>query len=58
MKPLTEKEPWHSLCVECGPNVKLDEDGCCGTCGGSAVGSWLWTRLKRRKARPSKEKKR
>lgn len=31
-----------ALCVECGPNVRIDEDGCCITCGGSAVGTWLF----------------
>jgi hypothetical protein len=33
-------EVW-SLCVECGPNVRTDEDGCCAMCGGTAVGTWL-----------------
>ncbi len=47
-KVLTEQEPWYSLCVECGPNVSLDQDGCCGACGGTAIGSWLETRLKAR----------
>lgn len=32
-----------SLCLECGPNVDTDEDGCCGMCGGSATGSYLDT---------------
>ena len=36
----TVGEGW-SLCVECGPNVCVDEDGCCASCGGSAIGSWL-----------------
>jgi hypothetical protein len=36
----TPTELW-SLCVECGPNVRTDEDGCCATCGGAAVGTWL-----------------
>lgn len=30
-----------SLCVECGPNVKVDEDGCCKSCGATATGAWL-----------------
>jgi hypothetical protein len=29
-----------SLCVECGPNVGCDEDGCC-SCGATCVGNWL-----------------
>lgn len=29
-----------TFCVECGPNVKVDEDGCCVTCGGNAMGRW------------------
>jgi hypothetical protein len=32
---------WHSLCVNCGPNVGLDEDGLCATCGATATGDWL-----------------
>lgn len=30
-----------TLCVECGPNVVVDEDGCCELCGNGAVGSWV-----------------
>lgn len=30
-----------TLCVECGPNVRIDEDGCCLGCGASAIGHWL-----------------
>lgn len=30
-----------TLCVECGPDVRVDEDGCCETCGAQATGSWL-----------------
>jgi hypothetical protein len=30
-----------TLCVECGPNVAIDEDGCCVTCGATAIGTWL-----------------
>lgn len=30
-----------TLCVECGPDVRIDEDGCCALCGGTAVGTWL-----------------
>ena len=29
-----------SLCVECGPDVRVDEDGCCAACGASAMGPW------------------
>lgn len=35
------KHPWYSLCVECGPNVSVDEDGCCAACGATAMGAWL-----------------
>ena len=31
----------NTLCPECGPNVIVDEDGCCATCGGTATGAWL-----------------
>lgn len=34
-------DEWHSLCVECGPNVGVDEDGCCATCGATAMGAYL-----------------
>lgn len=30
-----------TLCVECGPSVAIDEDGCCVTCGNGAVGRWV-----------------
>jgi hypothetical protein len=33
--------PRHTFCVECGPDVSIDEDGCCLSCGNGAVGSWL-----------------
>lgn len=36
---MTKARP--TLCVECGPGVQIDEDGCCVTCGGGATGSWL-----------------
>lgn len=29
------------LCVECGPAPRIDEDGCCASCGGAAMGTWL-----------------
>lgn len=29
-----------SFCVECGPGVAVDEDGCCTGCGNSATGPW------------------
>lgn len=38
---IVDKRPPKSLCLECGPNVPVDEDGCCGTCGRDAVGPWL-----------------
>lgn len=34
-----------SFCVECGPNVRVDEDGCCVTCGCQAVGDALPGRM-------------
>ncbi len=44
--PLPEPEKqdataWRTLCVECGPNVFIDVDGCCTTCGATATGTWL-----------------
>lgn len=30
-----------TLCPECGPNVAIDEEGCCATCGATATGRWL-----------------
>ena len=33
--------PRRTFCVECGPDVSIDEDGCCLSCGTSAVGRWL-----------------
>ena len=27
------EERVRTLCPECGPNVKIDEDGCCTACG-------------------------
>jgi hypothetical protein len=29
----------NTFCPECGPNVSIDEDGCCVTCGATAIGS-------------------
>jgi hypothetical protein len=26
-----------SYCLECGPDVRVDEDGCCSTCGRDAM---------------------
>lgn len=37
---MTTKLERASLCVECGPNVRVDEDGCCAACGASAMGLW------------------
>lgn len=39
--PAAEGHYERSLCVECGPDVDVDEDGCCATCGATAVGNWL-----------------
>lgn len=46
--------PYSSLCVECGPDVKVDEDGCCITCGNGAMGEWLrkWTAAPKTEAAP------
>ena len=30
---LAEQERVRTLCPECGPNVWIDEDGCCTVCG-------------------------
>ena len=33
------EENWTgSWCAQCGPNVKVDEDGCCISCGLQAIG--------------------
>lgn len=29
-----------TVCVECGPNMPVDDGGCCAVCGSSAVGAW------------------
>lgn len=34
-------QDWLTLCVACGPNVAVDEDGCCVECGATAMGEWL-----------------
>lgn len=51
-----------SLCVECGPNVKVDEDGLCTGCGATCCGQWLdkhwrklWRALKPRRPSAPKE---
>jgi hypothetical protein len=36
-----EAERPYSLCVACGVNVRVDEDGCCVTCGCDAMGNAL-----------------
>jgi len=28
----------HTWCPQCGPDVDVDEDGCCDVCGADAVG--------------------
>lgn len=40
-----------TLCVDCGPNVAVDEDECCALCGNGAVGEWL-----REPTRPAKRR--
>lgn len=37
-----------SWCPQCGPDVGVDEDGCCATCGATAVGDGADTALKLR----------
>lgn len=32
---------WASLCAECGPDVRVDEDGLCCGCGATCMGAWL-----------------
>lgn len=29
-----------TFCVQCGPNVRVDEDGCCVHCGVTAIGPY------------------
>jgi len=35
---MTEENWTGSWCAQCGPNVLVDEDGCCSACGSQAVG--------------------
>jgi hypothetical protein len=44
----------YSFCPECGPNVALDQNGCCVPCGSTAVGSWIYENGPRVKLRVSK----
>ena len=30
-----------TLCPQCGPDVKVDDDGCCKECGATATGDWV-----------------
>jgi len=32
---INELAPWS--CVDCGPNIKIDEAGCCAMCGRDAA---------------------
>ena len=34
----------HTLCPTCGVGVSVDEDGCCETCGGDAMGDYVEAR--------------
>jgi len=34
-------KPFASFCPDCGPNVYIDEDGCCSSCGSTAIGDGL-----------------
>ena len=29
-----------SFCAECGPDVRVDEEGLCLSCGATALGEW------------------
>jgi len=29
------------VCVHCGPNIKIDDDGCCSSCGCDAYGKGI-----------------
>lgn len=40
-RPVLGQRKVLSLCPECGPNVRVDEDGLCAACGCTATGSWL-----------------
>ena len=40
-----------SWCPQCGPDVSVDEDGCCLMCGCDAVGAGAETALRLRAAR-------
>ena len=30
-----------TFCVHCGPNIKIDDDGCCSSCGADAYGKGI-----------------
>jgi len=34
-------ETLYTWCAECGPNVSIDEDGCCKMCGRDAIGEGI-----------------
>ena len=38
---MAERIVINTFCTECGPNVSVDEDGCCNTCGGWAMGEYV-----------------
>lgn len=40
-EPPPRRRRWATLCVNCGPNVPIDEDECCTACGATANGEWL-----------------
>lgn len=44
-----------TLCVECGPNVAVDGEGCCVQCGATAYGSWLQAQLVEAAAEEARE---
>ena len=33
-----ESTPGMTWCAQCGPHIKVDEDGCCKMCGATSVG--------------------
>lgn len=47
---MSEESFTRSLCVMCGPDVSVDEDGCCATCGASCLGEYAETLLSERDA--------
>lgn len=53
--PLEFEKPEGTWCPECGPGVKVDEEGLCVSCGATAIGNGANAAL-RALARPTKAK--